>query len=396
MKKPLWRYALGSSLFALCLQTTSAQPLNTTPPPAFAISEHVALGNEVLLSFDANDPGQTNAMIHLPNSVEMSYGEILSMGDFYAVIGKPISKGATAAERKARFTAAFNLFAATPAAVDEVNKLIGISKQETVIVNERMKNGEAPEAIFKSISNEMGRQFNCATGGGCDESTWWTKPGRYLDIARENYDHFGDDAIVSYQTGHEAALEQALIAHQTGDRTQLELAYAMNAFACHYLSDRFSAGHIRTPRNELAAHVTPDLVGALLASYMHGEENAAGLHVHNQHSDRWITYGDWSYFNNNNEQSRLILRSALQASVDDIYNTYRYGVLDKTNNIAAYIPQPDETNAQSNYDISPMFYWDASTNTLMRRTVLSDPFDRHWTSSWWGWSTLAELREERG
>lgn len=396
MKKTLWRCALSSTLLTLSLHAAAAQSLNTAPPPTFAVSEHVTLGNELLLSFNTDNPGRANIPLHLPNGLKMSYGEILSMGDFYALIDKPISKGSTVSDRKARFLTAFHSFATAPAAIDEVNKLVGISKQESVIVNERMKNGESPEAVFKSISNEMGRQFNCATGGGCNENTWWAKPGRYLDVARDNYDHFGDNAIIAYQTGHEAALDQALLAHQTGDRSQLELAYAMNAFACHYLSDRFSAGHIRTPRNELAGNVTPDVVGSLLANYMHGEESAAGLHVHNKRNDRWISYGDWSYFNNNNEQNRLILRSTLQASVDDIYNTYRYGVLDKTNNIAAYIPIPDETDAQSHYDISPMFYWDESTKTLMRRTVLSDPFDRHWTSNWWGWSTLAELREERG
>lgn len=394
MKIPKWRYALCSTLLTLPLLAT-AQTANLSPPPTFAISEHITLGNEVLLSFDANDPGHAGTTLHLSNGIEMTYGEALSMGDFYAIIGKPISKGNTEAERKERFIAAFNTFATSSAAIEEVHQLLALSTQEASILDERMKNGEAPEAIFKSISSEMGRQFNCATGGGCGKNTWWSNPGRYLDIARENYDHFGDDAISAYKAGHEAALDQALIAHQTGDRSQLELAYAMNAFACHFLSDRFAAGHIRTPRNELAEHVTPELVGSLLAGYMHGEENEYGLHVHNNNNDEWVAYGDWYYFNTKNAISRSILHKALQESTNAIFNAYLSGQKDQVDITNLYIPIPDETKSQSHYDIAPLFYWDENTNTLMRRTVLSDPFNYHWTSSWWGWSTLAELREQR-
>ncbi len=384
------------SLPALAANMNASEIARLAGKPSFSIAEHITIGDEIKLAFDANTPGQPNLTLHLPNGASLSYGDAISLGDFYAVIGEPISKGETEAERKRRFIAAFDSFARTPESAAEIAKLGSIARQELKILNERMKNGETPEAIYKSLSNETGRQLNCATGGGCNKNTWWLQPGRYMTVARDNYDHFGDNAIIAYQTGHQAAIEQALAAHKTGDHAQLELAYAMNAFASHYLSDRFSAGHIRTPRNALAEQVTPELVGALLASYMHSEENAYGLHVHNQRNDHWVAYGDWSYFNKLNAPAKPIIREALQVSTDDIFNAYLYGDTEDTDKTMTYIPVADEFNTQNNLDISPLFYWDSDNNVLMRRTNMSDPYSHDWTSNWWGWSTLAELREERG
>lgn len=368
---------------------------NAPEYPSFAVAEHLTLGNEILLTFDKNVPGQKNISLHMPNGADITYGEAIIFGDLYGIVGKPISRGETEAERKNRFINTFNTFATKNDAVSEMTSLTDIVKCELDLINERIKNGESPEAIYKNISNEGGRQLNCATGGGCGTNTWWLYPGRYLTLAKENFDHFGDNALLTYQAGHQAALEQALIAHQTNDRLQLELAYAMNAFASHFLSDRFSAGHIRIPRNELGANVTPEVVGSLLANYMHNEESAYGLRVHNQRNDHWVSYGDWSYFNKLNDSARSIIREALQTSADEIYDAYLYGDITQPDQTINYVPIPDDINPDDHLDISPLFYWDNETKLLMRRIMLFDPYDRHWTSSWWGWSTLAELREKK-
>lgn len=395
MHKTCFRLLTPGLIAASLLATTHAyaeQPVL----PQFAVSEHVTLGNEVALSLSPSEPKKAGLQLTAPNGLSFSYGQILSFGDFYGTPGEPISKGLTEDDRANRFITAFSMFALSNKAQTEVSKLLSIEEQEEVIVNTRMKNGEAPEDIFKSISNEMGRQFNCATGGGCDSSTWWLHPGRYLKLAQDNYDHFGDDALLAYETGHKLALDEAKLARKQHDTTKLELAYALNAFASHYLSDRFSAGHIRTPRHELPKSVTPELVGALLAGYMHNEESAAGIHVTNQHGDRWIAYGDWSYFNSNNATSRDLIKATLQASADEVFFAYQYGESNPASSVAAYIPYADETDNNANIDISPMFYWDKTTDKVMRRSNLSNLYDRHWTDQWWGWSTLAELKEERG
>lgn len=51
---------------------------------------------------------------------------------------------------------------------------------------------------------------------------------------------------MTYETGHGFAIQYA-----AGTNSNLSLAYAINAFADHYLQDSFSAGHVRTPRRLL-------------------------------------------------------------------------------------------------------------------------------------------------
>ena len=75
-------------------------------------------------------------------------------------------------------------------------------------------------------------------------------------------DHFGAYAWDAYKAGHYRALEIA----KAGSKNEAKLgeAYLYDAFALHYLSDQFSAGHSRTPRMEFCypsfsstAHHTP-------------------------------------------------------------------------------------------------------------------------------------------
>ena len=68
----------------------------------------------------------------------------------------------------------------------------------------------------------------------------------YLRLAQLNLDHFGEDAHTAYSAGHYTAMSEAA-------NGNLEVAYAMNAFADHYLGDCFAAGHMRTPRRLLHA-----------------------------------------------------------------------------------------------------------------------------------------------
>ena len=79
---------------------------------------------------------------------------------------------------------------------------------------------------------------------------------------RKNFDHFGDGAVAAYRAGHATALQFAELAGKglpdpgiapnwNPPPLKLENAYMMNAFADHYLSDLFSAGHLRTDRVKL-------------------------------------------------------------------------------------------------------------------------------------------------
>lgn len=383
---------LLTSLLTLCVTAAHASSLHYL----FEASEHMMIGDEIKLHLNGDHTTFTETKLHLPSGIDLTYGEILALGDFYGLINEPISFGGTPDERAQRFQKSFDFFARDTTKASEALQIVAVIHDEQSAVAAGIAEGKKPEEIFKQISNDNNRRWNCITGGGCGTSTWWTIPGRYLELTKQDYDHFNDNAWLSYVTGHQIALSLALQAHTSHDTQQLQLAYAINAFACHFLSDRFASGHIRTPRNELPNHVSPPIAGTLLVEYMHDEENKYGIHVHNLRGDHWITYGDRSYLNPANKLSYEILSEAMQYSADDIYDAYINGTTSTDSQVEQLIPIPDETSINGNLDISPLFYWDTDKQQLMRRQDITNLYDRHWTDHWWGWSTLLLLKEQRG
>lgn len=385
-------FLLSPSLYAKNDVTNAATKM---PMPTYECAEHDSAGNDVALRFTQNDPGATGVLLHLPNGLALSYGEALTMGDFYEIVDNPISEVTANTDRRDRFTNAFNSLAQDTNAPAEATQILDVVNNENALIQQGMQKGEDPEEIYANIGDDDNRQFNCITGGGCD-TVWWLSAGRFLNLAKKDIDHFGAGAITTYTVGHTLALEAAITAHQTNDRTQLELAYAMNAFASHFLSDRFSSGHIRTPRVELLNTVTPSVVGSLLVKYMHNEENRFGLHVHNQRGDHWIAYGDRFYFEDKNKDNRDKLHEALQLSADEIFSAYLTGTMPTYDGVLDLISEPDETPATAKNDIAPLFYWDESSQKVLRRVDMTNAYDNEWTDAWWGWSTLSELSEQRG
>lgn len=76
---------------------------------------------------------------------------------------------------------------------------------------------------------------------------------RYKNLALENVSHFsgGGTALTTWQKQHREAILDALEAGKRRDSGALAGAYAVNAFADHYLTDSFSSGHIRVPREQV-------------------------------------------------------------------------------------------------------------------------------------------------
>jgi hypothetical protein len=387
---------ITQSIMLICGGLWFSQLTYADSSAGFALSEHWAIGQQITLKFDTNQPPKAAIPLHLQNGLTLTFGDIISLGDLYGVIGKPISHGLDTFEKQTRFKDVFNIISKSYPAVNEIKELNAVIKMEIEEIETGINKGETAEAIYKRVGNEIGRQVNCITGGGCTTHGWWLYPGRYLLLAMENYDHFAPNNLVAYIAGHQVALEQALKANKTGKRADLELAYAMDAFAAHYLSDHFAAGHLRTPRIELKEKLTPAVLGSVLANYMHNEENKHGIHVHNALGDQWIVYGDFSYFNSLNQLNRQMLQKTLQQSVDELFEVFYSGAIPEKSTVLDLNPYTDILNAESNLDITPMFYWDEESKQLFRRTDLSNPYDKSLTNSWWGWSTLFLLKNQYG
>jgi hypothetical protein len=375
------------------------------PPLGFKSTEHLAIGDAVKLQF----PDQATHRLHLANGLALTYGEILALGgDFYAVAAAPIALGKTREEQQQRFLADFDTLATAPEAFTEAKTLLDIIYAEQQAIQAGIEHGENPTAVYARINTDNTIRRNCVTGGFCPADhpeipadvvpkIYFLKQGRYLQLADRDFDHFNTEALTAYRAGHAIAISTALRAHATQDLAGLEKAYAMNAFACHFLSDLFAPGHMRTPRLQLYNTVTPHTVGSLLSNYMHAEDNNNGLMVRNQRGDRWQAYGDAYFMDDRNVKTRALMNEAMQASVDAIFFAFQTGV-PAVDTVEAILPDLNWLNhVKENHDNpAPLFFWDAEKRQLLKRKHLNEPQDFNWTAVWFGWETLLELIHLKG
>jgi len=216
----------------MCTPVEDAKPMTGEDCVDFCSFEHKFIGEKIELR-------QAELRhIELPNGVEMSFGQIIALaGDFYGIPEHPIidpSKGINQADsdRQQRFLAAYNSLARAPKdkLQKELNKLITALDKES--------------QTGASIGN---KEWDQITGG------MWLgglpiKHGPMLELAQNNYDHFLPHAKDAYLAGHLLALNKAREASEyAGDESKrfLHEALSLEGFACHFLTDSFSSGHIR-------------------------------------------------------------------------------------------------------------------------------------------------------
>ena len=214
----------------------------------FEYAEHVLLGNMVLLPWhDGTKKLAKDVPFKLNNGLQVTYGQICALGGDFFGSKEPICMGKDAKEQIARFNAGFAALAIKPSARALAIDFIK-SKREEVAANEAAaKPGStvSTAAYYESFTAKyIAKVKNVLRGVFSDQEKG------YLGLSLINLDHFGANTRTAYNAGHSAALSKA-----ASNRTSktLEDAYAMNAFADHFLQDSFAAGHLRVPRRELYA-----------------------------------------------------------------------------------------------------------------------------------------------
>lgn len=207
----------------------------------FNSAEHNFLGDSITIKDeDGNTHKAAQKPLVLPNTLKLTYGQINALaGDFYGT-WDAISDGKSLEERCSRFRKAWHSLA-----VDEDRQPEEAENFLQILAGE-----------FKDFENALETHAPLLSPGFIGEMTvnskfWWNTVSRHGDnpsykrLMSINWDHFGHDAVTAYETGHYVALQEAT------KKGRLERAYAMNAFADHFLQDLFAAGHIRTPRRGL-------------------------------------------------------------------------------------------------------------------------------------------------
>ena len=217
------------------------------------------------------------------------------------------------------------------------------------------------------ISHKYDFKFNSATGGW----GWYASLlnwGLYLELADRNYDHFGKEAVKTYLTAHEKALNLAANA-KTDD--ELRTAYFVDGFGAHFLSDLFASGHVRVPRYEMALHCKNSVVlsTSLNAKAIHDEDGDSGLTLINGRGESWLAKGDKNYYTLENMADRQRVVAALQQSVDQVYTAYERRVPDVAANKAAMLqimPDIDAIKAK-NKQVKPPLYYVSDSGKVYKR-----------------------------
>ncbi|KTC83481.1 hypothetical protein [Legionella cincinnatiensis] len=363
----------------------------------FSGFEHQYFGDQINLRFYNNN---SDKLLHLPNGLILTYGQIVMLaGDLFGDPQHPIST-CPMDKRKECFNLQFYALAGdkdknncqTPRT--QAENLIQYQEQIAQLLMDWRSQGKADSEFYKEYGSAINKKLNRLTCGGSFISDY-IPFGNYLKISEANFDHYQPDSLIAYEVGHQVALDTALLGYQQKIKGNvahaeqlLELAYAQNAFANHYLSDSFASGHIRTPRLAIEKQVfLPSILNLLLANLMHDEDNRLGLNVVNQEGTFWTVYGDNYLFKEEAELQRIILLQAMQRSADNIYDTFESGNFPEHFSELKLVPLLKEVEQLN--QTSPLFKVD--NGILLKRKDGHDPYNFEWTENWSGLITLLEL-----
>lgn len=336
--------------------------------------EHVDcdLKAEVRLSNDESIPA-SKVSLTVGNGVTLRYGQaIAAFGDFYGIPKVRIGDGIK------QFLQVFATF--DKGNRQEMAKILnGMNRERTIVDAAVKKTGSASDG-YEEKGDELNKLYNKITGGGSVFSDYLPK-GRYLDLASNNFDHFGADAIAAYKSGHAAACAEAWGAatETTPDaqRKRLLRAYLMNACADHFLTDTFSSGHLRVPRRELTQQIRSAIpsAGELLSKIMHDEDNARGLEVRNARGDVWTAFGDKYFHSTQNEKGRAITQDAVAVSAAEVWKAF-YESAEPAFEALRYVPDlADALTNRANH--APMFI--VRNGGLLIRKEAKNPNCYDWT-----------------
>jgi hypothetical protein len=350
-------------------------------------AEHIWIGDQITLEFGKDRvPAKGLPLRVTPWNQQpvtsIGYGQGIALGgDFYGVVGAPIS---TAADPQVAFRDAW---ASLASAVDflsgriELAAILLLMKEEVDAVEDAIRKGKQPSTVYSALGDRLSAGWTAVTAF------------RYVLLALENLDHFGVYAEKAYKAGHAVAMAAASRAGRHGvgadeRRARMERAYAMNAFADHFLTDLFSAGHLRVPRMELYKMIPHDKVlSGRLTRTMHNEDALHGLSVRNAYDNAWMAYGDKRLLDDESVANREMVKRAVQISADEVANAMHGPVTDAD---GALKLAPDFRRIDPTLNTGPLFV-SAGPQKAARRKNLFDTDDHTTTDNWDPRTTYREL-----
>ncbi len=341
----------------------------------FISYEHELIGNAAKLHGIEKDSFQ------MDNGLELTFGQLVTMGDYFGKKNESIVLDLKTQKPISDYLILERRF------LDIYNSLSKGSYPEGILILKEME--KEKKAIEDAIAS--GKSEHEAYSKICPieniDLTLITE-GFYLTLSSTNFDHFVNPGLKvaenAFFAGYRLALKTVENAY---DVESLKKAYAIYGFASHYLTDIFSAGHMRVPRFELWQQVKcvgATQISGLLALYQHQEDGFFGVNVKNKFA-AWTAYGDACLLEHAGEENIAI--SAIQKGIDEIYNLF----LKKSTLEECCLAMEDFLPIAAGDNFSPLFKIDEKTNKVLRRKDVTDRFCKEYISNWYALTTLLKL-----
>lgn len=283
-------------------------------------------------------------------SIRLSPGQIVALaGDYFGAADEPICFGDeptpssdSSNTKEARFLRAFDTLS-KPEYQEQIARVLAyISDQTCGCANKK------GTITYKKKHGAIRSTYECSimTSNSKLPGAFWE--GRYAGLLLKNFDHFYTEAKEAFLAGHLVALKNAKKGYEAQTETEkchyFHLAILQALYACHFLTDGFAGGHIRTQRKQILNAVThnsdgldatPDLskvsttkliIAGLFANTMHDEDNKIGIYVESKSTgERWLAYGDNMFHKKENEKNKERVCDAMLQVLLDIFNEFKNG-----------------------------------------------------------------------
>jgi len=268
-------------------------------------------------------------------------GMIVSFGGYYSIpdepiaydVAAPINSQISPKKLEKRFLATFEtLVSETTNTAKMIAKQIGY---EGNTIHGAIKQKALPSIVMGAVKNGKITWANHTS-----RSLGWRQhiPGgffinQYVQAATMNFDHFGKEAELAYETGHRLALQTAKIASNlSGEEKWIKFSEALSLelFACHFFADLFVSGHVRTPRKKIfeifnqGNSVKKKWMSTLFSNLMHDEDNEKSVYVcSKKHSNPWMAMGDYRHEgDSSSDEGERITHEAIADRLHELYQVF--------------------------------------------------------------------------
>ncbi len=287
--------------------------------------EHVFLGQQVSLPFPSGARlGKDLDARRSSGGVTFSYGMLLALsGDFFGAESPEaiVCTGPTRAEQIQRAEAIFNQwYLSTSSTALEFSDLVSA---ECRVVQSFVAAGFTSLSGYKYIQEKYNWRELYETGFALNNN--WdhfsrvnVSPDEFLQCNKIAYTAFNLLAQ-QYACGASSASHAC---SELRNEQNLKLAYAALAFGHHFLTDAFSGGHTRVPRNQ-NAYKCHSVVAGMMINSQHNEDNYNGIWA-NIDGQKVQLFGDASLLLNPDEEH--MIESAMKSGISEVSKAFQSGV----------------------------------------------------------------------